>query len=360
MEIRLDYATFNFDAGTVSPEGISKALCGQDSLCFRSRGLSENALMVSPFGLSYLSNSGFASRPHRLQVSGVGCEKFGPTLPNLVALCQSNGGELSFSRLDFAFDVLISDEDWKTFIVKAFSSSINSDRQRKKYNVAGSGLGMTIYIGSRLSDYYFRIYNKTLENPTYVYTENNLPVPVPDGYSVIRYEIEMKRHVHHRGDSTVVFDPSQYFYDYYSAEDGLASHIKQLWLSFGDEVLLPPGFADARLELLSKNKNFASISRETALEIVQDKLNSEPRSFDDTLRYVVSHFGKYIPFIVADYYSYKECEIACKYYCGFVPVPVLDNFIDNELLDLDDEDFEAWEDPFEPVQLEITPYESEV
>lgn len=353
MEIRLDYATFNFDAGSVTPSSISEALCGQDSLCFRTRGLSENALMVSPFGLSYLANSGFAPRPHRLQVSGVGCEKFAPTLPRLVSLCRSNGGELSFSRLDFAFDVLLPVSDWKEFIKSAFSASLDSERQRKKFTLAGNGLAMTVYIGSRVSDYFFRIYNKSLESPSYVYRENGLPVDVPEGYQVIRYEIEMKRHVHHLRGETTVFDPSQYFYDYYSCEDGLAAHIKQLWLSFGDEVLLPPGFADCQLELLSKNKNFVQISSETVLEIVQDKLHGEPRTFDDTLQYIVSHFGKYIPFVVADYYSYKECESLCKEYCGFVPVPVLDNFIDDSLQELDDEDFDAWQDPFDPVQLEI-------
>lgn len=354
MEIRLDYATVNFDAQSISVDDISKALSGSENLFFKAKGLSENALLVSPFGLSYLNNSGFAPRPHRLQVSGIGCEKFAYTLPNLVSTCRSNGGECSFSRLDFAFDVVISNDQWKEFIKSAFSSSIDSERIRKKYTLAGSGLEQTIYIGSRVSDAYFRIYNKSLENPSYIYTVNGLPRNIPLDHSVIRYEIELKRHVHHRSNGDVVFDPSPLFFDYYSGEDSLIDYIKNLWLDFGDPVLLPDGFESAELHLLSKNKNFASISLQAALDVVQQNLNSEPRSFDDTIDYVVSHFGKYIPFIVSDFDLLKSCEYLCKCYCGFIPQYNLDNFYKYQFDDIDDTLSEL---PFEPVQLSIIPME---
>ena len=52
----------------------------------------------------------------------------------------------------------------------------------KKYTVAGSGENMTIYIGSRLSDIYFRIYNKSLESKSkksdYTFKENGKEVVV--------------------------------------------------------------------------------------------------------------------------------------------------------------------------------------
>ena len=363
MEIRLDYATFNFDRDSVTVDSISRALSGDTSCAFRAKSIREGALLVSPFGLSYLDNSGWSPRPHRLQVSGVGCEKFYYTLPRLVDLCHDNGGDCSFSRLDFAFDTLMPDDDWRDFICAAFSHSLNSDRKAKKFSLSGKGLDMTVYIGSRVSDYYFRIYNKSLESaakgskkPSYVYQENGVPVDVPDGYSVIRYEIEMKRHVHHRGDVTTIFDPSQYFFDYYNESPSLLEEIRRLWLSFGDDVLLPPGFADAELSYLNKNKNFVQLSDDSRLAITQERVEYDYRQFNDTLIHIVTHFGKYIPFLVQDEDLYSECEYRAKEFCGFCPRPDPDRFLDPGLSDLDD----ACEVPFEPCQLHIESFGEEV
>ena len=205
MEIRLDYATFNFDKNCINVDQISHALAGDQNVMLRQKGKS-GSFLVSPFGLSYLDDSGWSPRPHRLQVSGVGCEKFAYTLPNLITECRNNGGECSFSRLDFAFDVLISKESWKSFLAKAFASSLYSERERKKYALAGDGMAMTVYIGSRRSDYYFRIYNKSLESKDYVYTENGQIVDVDDDEFVIRYEIEMKRHFHCNNHKSILKD----------------------------------------------------------------------------------------------------------------------------------------------------------
>lgn len=354
MEIRLDYATFNFDRDSVTVDSISRALSGDTSCAFRAKSLREGALLVSPFGLSYLDNSGFAPRPHRLQVSGIGCDKFFFTLPRLVDLCRNNGGDCSFSRLDFAFDVLIPFDQWKEFVKSAFSASIDSDRQRKKFSLAGKGLDMTVYIGSRVSDYYFRIYNKSLESKSYVYQENGAPVPVPDGFFVIRYEIEMKRHVHHRGDRTTIFDPSQYFFDYYSESPSFLEEIRRLWLSFGDDVLLPDGFADADLSFLNKNKNFVQLSEDSRVAITQEKVEKDYRQFSDTLIHIVSHFGKYIPFLVQDEDLYSECEYRAKEFCGFCPRPDPDRFITPAFTEDDDILLPS---EFEPVQLDIDNFE---
>ena len=110
MEIKLDYLTVNFDAGCADIDSISKAL-SRDNLFFNQRRSSENALFVSPFGLSYLHNSGWDPRPHRLQVSGVGCRHFESTLPNLKLLAKNRGGDISISRIDFAFDYPIHKSD---------------------------------------------------------------------------------------------------------------------------------------------------------------------------------------------------------------------------------------------------------
>ena len=66
MEIHLDYATFNFDADCMSKVDVASALCGDPhcDLRWSVRGLSDNSPAVSPFGLSWLNNSGFAPRHH--------------------------------------------------------------------------------------------------------------------------------------------------------------------------------------------------------------------------------------------------------------------------------------------------------
>lgn len=212
MEIHLDYATFNFDSGCMDMDHVAISLLGSENqdLRWSQKGLNENSPSVSPYGLSWLNNSGYAPRPHRLQVSGLGCENFFYTLPQLVVDCHKNGGECSFSRLDFAFDVIIKKEEWKNFITSAFASSLNSERVLKKYTLAGSGEAMTIYIGSRSSPRFFRIYNKSLEDKNYKFRDNGQEIPVPDDSFVIRYEVELKRKLWNRDGKKVVVDPSPF------------------------------------------------------------------------------------------------------------------------------------------------------
>lgn len=321
MEIRLDYATFNFSTGAMSPELVGKTLLGDNSLMrWSSKGNSgENSLVVSPHGCSWLPNSGYSLRPHRLQVSGLGCHNFAYVLPNLISVCSANGGEVSFSRLDFAFDVLIKRSEWKEFVKHAFSSSIDSDRDRKKYTLAGSGEAMTVYIGARSSPKFFRIYNKTLEDPRYQFKDNGVAVDVPDDSCVVRYEVELKRKLFNRNGNKVVFDPSPLFFQYYNNDDSLCDMIHDLWMSFGDDVLLPEGFASEKLILQSKNKDFVSISPEFALEVTNDLVVHSPYSFDRVRNYVVRNFAQYIPFIVADKIDWQICLDSALSRIGFFP-----------------------------------------
>lgn len=359
MEIRLDYVTFNFSANCMSTYEVGKTLLGDNSLMrWASHGLNENALITSPHGVSWLNNSGFAPRPHRLQVSGLGCNKFAYTLPMLVSSCAKNGGETTFSRIDFAFDVIMKRDQWKSFIVHAFESSLKSDRKYKVYNLIGHGEDMTIYIGNRTSPKYFRIYNKTLQDPNYIYSENEKQIDLDVDQCVIRYEVELKRKLWNRNGNKVVYDPSPFFYQYYEADDTLAQMIKELWLSFGDDVLLPVGFKDAELTLMSKNKNFASISRSAAIEITEENVVKAPYLFDNVKNYVIEKFGQYIPFIVADRIDMQICEDKCKARIGFVPEYDID-FLSATRLDDDSDDLYDLELPWEDaictdfVQLDI-------
>lgn len=332
--IRLDYATVNFAPGSMSTYKVSQKLLGGDGLFWKQKGISENSPLYSPLGLRWMENNGFAEMPHKLEISGVGCTHFLMVLPDLVSDVEHR-----FSRLDFAFDVLVSRAAWRAFICRAFESSLNSDRERKCYRLSGQGEAMTIYIGSRRSAKFFRIYNKTLEDPKYQFVQDGQEIEVPDDMCVIRYEVELKRHKVTAQNDMRIFDPSPAFSWYYGdseAQARLCEEIRKMWLSFGDEVLLPEGFENAEIRCFVQNENFVQKTVSERLEEVKDKLHGYPRSFEHTLDFLVSRYGKYLPYIVADADYMSECHEACKMAFGFVPEYYLEASKPSGFYDLDD------------------------
>lgn len=356
ITVRLDYATVNFAPSSMSYTKVGKILLGDgESLFWKTKGLSENAPLYSPLGLRWTENNGYAELPHKLEISGVGCNHFGCLLPDLV-----NVAEHRFSRLDFAFDVLIDRAAWRRFICEAFESSLNSDRTRKTYRLAGQGEAMTIYIGSRRSPKFFRIYNKTLEDPKYQFLQDGQEIDVPADKCVIRYEVELKRHNATSQDGIRIYDPSPAFDWYYGddeAQKRLCETIRELWLSFGNDVLLPEGFASAEIECLKTKENFVQKTHEEKLQEVREKLHDYPRSFERTLGYIVSHFGKYIPYIVSDTDYMRDCEVSCEQNFGFVPRYYLEQSIPQGFYDLDEESIPAdakLEIPWSYEQIELS------
>lgn len=334
ITVRLDYATVNFAPGTMTRAKVGKILLGESDLCWRQHGISENSPYSSPLGLKWMENNGYAELPHKLEISGVGCTHFSVMLPDFV-----NSAEHRFSRLDFAFDVLIPRSSWRHFICRAFESSLNSERERKRYRLSGEGEAMTIYIGSRRSPKFFRIYNKTLEDSKYQYVEDSKSIDVPDDMCVIRYEVELKRHNVHSQSDIRIYDPSPAFDWYYGdldSQNKLCEEIRKMWLSFGDDVLLPDGFADAEMECLTKTFYFVQQSKDQRLQEVKEKLHDYPRSFEHTLGFLVSRFGKYIPYIVSDPDYMRECHDACRYYFGFVPEYYLEQVKPAGFYDMDE------------------------
>lgn len=350
MLLHLDYATFNFDKGTRACRDLASLLAGGADLHFTKAGVSDGAPMISPFGLVWRENNGWEARPHRLDVSGVGCSKFASTLPLL-----RDPEHQHFSRLDFAFDILMPVARWRNFLANAFESSLEYEGRRKKYSLTGSGEAMTVYVGSRRNAKYFRIYNKSLEDKEYEYiSDSGEIVPVSDNYYVIRYEVELKRHKLRNHHGEYLFDPSPLFDLYYSrnAEDHekLVSKIVALWQDFFPSEYLP----DMDGLRCAENSNFVQYS-DGSLAVaecerkVKEELYFGSQSFDSTVRFVAERFGKYIPWILNNPELRELCFDACYRAYGFdggvIVEPVPSGW--NDLDSADDDEIPSYWEPIE-------------
>lgn len=234
--VKLDYATFAFGAGTVDLHDIESCLAGADLNFRQISAASENSPYQSPSGLFYKPNNGSPKTPHTLQVSGLGCELFRSTLPRLSEKMR-DGSELGhFSRLDFAFDVLMSAQEWRKYYLGVITASVEemnhpeTARKVRKFQYQGYGDATTIYIGRRQqSPIFCRIYNKTLADKDYkFYSSDGDVVPVPADSFVIRYEVEFKYVFRTSGGKNVVFDPSPLFSSYYDDPTLLFDYLRKL------------------------------------------------------------------------------------------------------------------------------------
>ena len=244
--ISLDYATFAFTRDSVNLGKIQQCLSGGADLGFRQFGTSENSPLHSSYGLYYKPECGSTENPHVLQVSGVGCEHFRETLPCLAKVLRDGGEQAHFRRIDLCFDVVMKRSEWRSYLAKCFTFSMESQRQRKKFLLQGSGEAMTVYIGSRNSDRYFRVYNKSLQSPSYEFVSWDGTIsPVSDDECVIRYEIESSYKNRWRSGQKIVSDPSTLFDWYYSNSAFLSDFVRDSWLSFGSDVMLPDDFENS-------------------------------------------------------------------------------------------------------------------
>lgn len=311
--LRLDYATFVFEDDSVQPELISDSLAGEGSdLLWRRFGDLPTSPFGSPYGLYYktLNSYGNASM---CQVSGVGCRKFELTLPVLRDAYSSH-----FSRLDFAFDVIMTRSEWREFVKRAFSESIDSERQAKVFRLSGTGEAMTIYIGARQSERFFRIYNKTLEDPEYVFQYDGQEIPLSEDECVIRYEVEFHRFRRTLRGEKIVLDPSWMFDSYYSEDaSDLFAEVKKQWLSYGADFLLPEGFADCEFETILPKDLFCRVGDPSTYQQVLDGLQMFPHSFDHSLHYVVDRFGQYLPYILQSKQLFMRCMIKARVKFGW-------------------------------------------
>lgn len=323
--LRLDYATFAFTPGSVDLNRVQSVLAGGADLAFRQFGTYDSSPYQSPLGLYYKPDCGSKENPHILQVSGSACEHFRETLPCLGKVLRDGGEQAHFRRLDFAFDVIMSRSDWRKYLSDCFLYSMEQNRQRKKFLLQGSGEAMTIYIGSRNSDRYFRVYNKTLQDPSYLFINpDGSTTSFSDDQCVIRYEIECKRQNRTRAGQRVVSDPSPMFDWYYSDSQLLFDEVKKQWLSFGNEVMLPAGFEDASFvtDIDAKHLHpllgdIVSSYKEVCYANVSVRLQDYPHGFERSLEFAAQRYGAYVPYLLRDQRLLTICKQAARERFGF-------------------------------------------
>ncbi len=96
---------------------------------------------------------------------------------NDVEKILNNHTEYRISRLDLKKDVCVPLKQWRRYYSFAF--------KRKDCTLNGKEDARTVYYGSRQSQFYSRVYNKTADDP--------LNYPAPKNKVIIRAEIEIHR-----------------------------------------------------------------------------------------------------------------------------------------------------------------------
>lgn len=360
--IRLDYATFAFTRDSVSLGKIQQCLSGGADLGFRRFGNSETSPLQSPYGLYYKPECGSSENPHILQVSGVGCEHFRETLPLLENVLYEGGDQAHFRRIDLAFDVIMKRSAWRSYLAKCFTYSMENQRQRKKFLLQGSGEAMTVYIGSRNSPRYFRVYNKSLQSPSYEFLAPDGSIsPVADDECVIRYEIESSWRKCWRAGQLSISDPSRLFDWYYTDSDFLSRYVRDSWLSFGADVMLPDDFenaafvTDINVRNLHPVEDIASPYSEIVFANVTARKDCAPYSFDKSLEYAASHYGAYVPYILRDERLLNICRDAARYRFGLdIPFTVFfDDQARDEFEELPDDSYSPFSNDGEFENIDI-------
>lgn len=324
--VKLDYATFAFEQGSISIPEIEGALAQCDLHFVQGSSTSENSPYNSPAGLFYKPNNGAKQCPHSLQVSGHGCELFRPTLPRLASLMQDGHEFGHFSRLDFCFDVVMTKHRWREFYFGVISASVdemnNPEKARKvrKFMYQGYGDSTTIYIGRRSSSAVFcRIYNKSLQDP-----EKKLCVSsgefldCPDDSYIIRYELELKYTSRVNSSGRTVYDPSPLFWFYYEDPDKLYSYLRKVWNRYGNDVLLPDGWEDMEFltDIEACNIQFVKDLLHPISNDLAQKFSVSIHTEEQKLSYVANIFGHRIIDILL-YRPDLVFSVCCKWECFY-------------------------------------------
>lgn len=299
--VKLDYATFAFEQGSISIPKIEDALAQCDLHFAQTSNASENSPYNSPSGLFYKPNNGAKQSPHSLQVSGHGCDLFRSTLPRLASLMQEGHVFGHFSRLDFCFDVVMTKQRWREFYLGVISASVdemnNPEKARKvrKFMYQGYGDSTTVYIGRRMSSAVFcRIYNKSLQDP-----EKKLCVAsgefleCPDDSYIIRYELELKYTSRVNSSGRTVYDPSPLFWFYYEDPEKLFAYLRKVWNRYGNDTLLPDGWEEMEFitDIVARGLHFSKDLKHPLCDDLANKFSVSIHTEEQKMSYVLNTFG---------------------------------------------------------------------
>lgn len=146
---------------------------------------------VTQYGITVSKQYGTASQrgwKYSVQLSGAFWKAIDYNY-NAVKKILDEFTDYRISRLDLAKDVCVPITQWQKYYKTAFKTGL--------YTLNGKEDARTVYYGSRKSQFYTRVYNKTADDP-YNY-------PAPENRVIIRFEIEIHRI---RGDLVLdnVFD----------------------------------------------------------------------------------------------------------------------------------------------------------
>lgn len=299
--VKLDYATFAFEQGSISIPKIEDALAQCDLHFAQTSNASDNSPYNSPAGLFYKPNNGAKHSPHSLQVSGHGCELFRSTLPRLASLMQDGHEFGHFSRLDFCFDVVLTKQRWREFYLGVISASVDEmnhpekARKVRKFMYQGYGDETTVYIGRRTSSAVFcRIYNKSLQDPEKkLCVSSGELLDCPDDSYIIRYELELKYTSRVNSSGRTVYDPSPLFWFYYEDPDKLFAYLRKVWYRYGNETLLPDCWEDMEFltDIEARNIQFTNDLLHPLSSDLAQKFSVSIHTEEQKMSYVANVFG---------------------------------------------------------------------
>lgn len=346
----LDYMALTYPVEAITPSKVAQLLIGTDDIGFkRVGGSDERPWFSSPMGIFFKSWNGSQERPISVHVKGVGCEHFETVIKSLLL------PEAFITRLDFCFDVVLKKDVWKRFIKKAFVMALDrNDGTVKcpyKYSMVGNGQASTVYVGSRYSGKYFRIYNKTLQSKSYQGIDvNGQPLVLADDEFLIRFEVEL--HPVTEKSCTDLRDLAPYLDHYLQCDDAFFTEkFIAFWSKISDFVPLPKDFLKSEwvsIRLSEAYHSFECHPSEVLDPAVFERLHKVldarkyeyPHTFDDKLFYMVNMYGKYVPWVLRDQRLLNACYVACAEAFGYdqkfyvEPIEMLNYDVDSD--DLDD------------------------
>ncbi len=247
---------------------LYKQTC-KDPIC--SKGTTNR---ITQYGITVFKQYGTASQrgwKYNVQLSGAYWKAIDYNF-NLVKNILEEHTAYRVSRLDLAKDVCIPLSQWQKYYKSAFKTGL--------YTLNGKNDARTVYYGSRKSQFYTRVYNKSADDP--------LNSPAPENQVIIRFEIEIHRI---RGDLVLdnAFDEE-----------------------FTNKIF------EQRIKVITKKDNSNFINKYFLMNKKPSKIRTVKRQLGNIEKSVDYVFDAYKPYIIAGLKSeailnkYKDLKVLPK------------------------------------------------